>query len=73
MTMKLTDDQFEAIKASLNNAIHELVFAVQHASDDNLEDAATCLVTAQSTIEGVAEQLVATEPPNDKLSDSHPR
>lgn len=48
--MKLSDAQFESIKARLNSAIHELVFAVQHAEDDNLDDAATCLVTAQGTI-----------------------
>jgi stress response protein SCP2 len=59
--MKLSDEQLEAIKASLNNAIHELVFAVQHASQDDFDDAATCLVTAQSTIESVAEQLVEAE------------
>jgi hypothetical protein len=59
--MKLTDEQFEAIKTSLNQAIHELVFAVHHAEEDRLDDAATCLVTAQGTIESVAEQLVTAD------------
>ena len=59
--MKLSDGQFESIKDRLNSAIHELVFAVQHAEDDNLDDAATCLVTAQGTIEEVNNELVAQE------------
>jgi len=56
--MNLTDAEFEAIKASLNNAIHEIVFAVKHAEDDNLDDAATCQVTAQDTISRIADQIV---------------
>jgi hypothetical protein len=56
--MKLTDQEFEAHKASLNSAIHELVFAVKHLDDDNVDDALTCLTTAQGTIEAVAEACV---------------
>jgi hypothetical protein len=56
--MKLTEAEIEAIRASLNNAIHELVFACQHLDQDDMEDASVCLMTAQGTIESVANQLV---------------
>lgn len=59
--MKISDAQFESIKTRLNAAIHELVFAVKHAEEDQLDDAATCLVTAQGTIEYVNLELVAME------------
>lgn len=55
---RLSDKKFESVKERLNSAIHEIVFAVQHAEDDNLEDAGTCLVTAQGTIDHVAEELI---------------
>ena len=55
---RLSDKKFESVKERLNSAIHEIVFAVQHVEDDNLEDAGTCLVTAQGTIEHVAEELI---------------
>jgi hypothetical protein len=59
--MKLTEVEIEAMKASLNNAIHELVFACQHMDQDDMEDAAVCLMTAQGTIESVANQLVQNQ------------
>jgi hypothetical protein len=56
----LTDAQFEALQASLNTAIHEIVFACQHACDDEFDDACTCLVTAQGTMDRVADALIAS-------------
>ncbi len=56
--MKLTDAEFESLKARLNSAIHELVFACQMAEQDDLDDACTALATAQGTIEEVADELV---------------
>lgn len=61
MSDRLSEPEYEEIKASLNNAIHEIVFAVQHAGDDNFEDAAACLLTVQMTIDRVAEKLVEVE------------
>lgn len=58
---RLTEAEFEAAKASLNNAIHELVFACQHLDQDDLEDAAQCLMTAQGTIEAVANKVAELE------------
>jgi len=59
--MRLSDAKFEELKGRLNNAIHEIVFACHHLEDDQLDDAATCLVTAQATVENVAEEVVAIE------------
>ena len=56
-SLQLNDKELAEIEASLNTAIHEIVFAVHHAGDDELDDACTCLVTAQGTIERCAEQL----------------
>lgn len=55
---QITDQQFEALKASLNSAIHELVFAVKHLEEDQLEEASSSLMTAQGTIDTVAQQVV---------------
>lgn len=57
----LTDAEFEAIKARLNDTIYELVFAVQHLDQDDLDDALTCLTTAQGTIEAVSEEIAQKE------------
>lgn len=57
----ITEHEFEAWKARLNDSIHELVFAVQHLSQDDIDDALTCLVTAQGTLEAVAEELSKKE------------
>lgn len=59
---RLSDAEFESLKSSLNQAIHELVFAVQHLEFDEFDDASQCLVTAQGTIETVAERVVELEP-----------
>lgn len=59
---RLTDVEFRDLRESINNAIHELVFAAKHLEDDQVEDAAQCLMTAQGTIETVAERVAAKEP-----------
>jgi stress response protein SCP2 len=53
--LPLTDEQFETFKESLNNAIHELVFAVQHMDQGDFEDVQNALQTAKTTIETVSE------------------
>jgi hypothetical protein len=55
---KLTDAQHESIEQRLNRAIHELVFAIKHAEDDELTEASECIMTAQSTIDEVAAEIV---------------
>lgn len=57
----LTDAEYEWQKSRLNSAIHELVFACQHLAQDDLDDALTCLVTAGSTIEAVADEVAEKE------------
>ncbi len=57
----LTDEEFQSLRESINNAIHELVFAAKHLEEDQIEDAANCLMTAQGTIESVAEQVAGRE------------
>ncbi len=57
----LTDAEFEALKGRLNSAIHEIVFACQHLDKDDLDDALTCMVTAGSTIEAVANEVAERE------------
>jgi DNA-binding MurR/RpiR family transcriptional regulator len=57
----VSDAKLESFKASLNASIHELVFACQHLDQDDLEDAANCLMTAQATIESVAGEIVTLE------------
>lgn len=57
----ISDEQFEAHKASLNNCIHELVMACQfmeQGGPDDLDSATQCLLTAQGTIDRVNEDLV---------------
>lgn len=61
LNMSLTDEQIERLRSSLNNAIHELVFACQHIDQGDIEDAEQCLTTAQGTIEQVGESLVRAE------------
>lgn len=56
--MKLTDQEFEALKASLNNAIHEIVVTCQHLENDHFAQAAQALMTAQDTLDRVADEIV---------------
>jgi predicted RecB family endonuclease len=55
--MKLSDQQFEAVKESINNTIHELVMACHHAEEDEIESAQECLMTCQGNLETVAAAL----------------
>ena len=58
---QISDAKYEELKARLNNAIHEIVFACHHLEDDQLDDTATCLCMAQHTICNVADEIVALE------------
>ncbi len=58
---KLSDEKFEALKTTLNQTIHELVFVAHHLDEDNLDSAQDCLVTSQANLETVAEELAALE------------
>lgn len=60
--MKLTDAEAQEIERQLNTAIHEIVFACQHVQQDDLDDASNALMTAQGTIEEVANLIVAKLP-----------
>ena len=57
----ISDADFQRMKSTLNNAIHELVFVCQHIGDDDLECAQNALMTAQESIGGVAEDLAKFE------------
>lgn len=57
----LSDTEYEAVRASLDNAIHELVHACRHLEEDDAESAAQALMTAQGTIEEVANQVAALQ------------
>jgi hypothetical protein len=58
---KLSDQRFQIVEASCNHAIHEIVFACQHAEDDDPDQALDCLSTAQATLEQVASELGVLE------------
>lgn len=58
---RLSDAEFEALKSTINQTIHELVFACQHLDQDDLEDAQQCLMTAQGNLERVGEKLAEME------------
>lgn len=55
----ISDSEFESMKVTLNSAIHELVFAVQHMDNDEVESAQDSLVTASMNIEEVANKLAS--------------
>lgn len=55
----LTDAQITALKASLMNAIIEVSMAAHHIEHESPEEAAQCLMTAQSPLDQVAEVVVA--------------
>jgi hypothetical protein len=59
--VNVPDAKFEALKGRLNSAIHELVFACQHLEQNDLDDAANCLMTAHGTIESVNLEIVVLE------------
>lgn len=47
-----------------NCAIHEIVFAKHHASDDQVEEALTCVCQAQMNLERMSKMLVPYDPAN---------
>lgn len=58
---KFTEAEIEALKASLMNTIMEIAAAAHHIEHDEPADAAQCLMTAQGTLDQVAEQVAAKE------------
>jgi hypothetical protein len=58
--MAISDKQFEAIERLGNCAIHEIVFALHHAEDDQQLEAAESLMTAQQNLEQIAAALAET-------------
>jgi hypothetical protein len=57
----IPDSEFERLKATLNETIHELVFAVKFMEDDQIEEAQNALLTASSNVNTVAEELLKYE------------
>lgn len=64
MQTKISDQQLEDAQRLLNKAIHELVFAIHFAEEDNPGDANQCLMTAQGNIEQVNEMMAQLEEQN---------
>ena len=55
--MLLTDAQIEAFKATINNTIHELVFASHFLEEDDLEGAQNALMTVAGNVERVSNEV----------------
>lgn len=58
---RISNTEHAEIERLCNCAIHEIVFAVQHSDQDDVDDACQCLMTAQGNLERVAEMLSAKE------------
>jgi hypothetical protein len=56
--------QQELVTTLLNATIHELVFVAHHIGDDQYEEAAQALMTAQSNLDSVAELVAIYDPSN---------
>ena len=56
--MKLSDQDFTAIKETINTTIHELVMACHHAENDEIDEAQNCLMTCHGNLENVAQELI---------------
>lgn len=54
--LELSDEVFEDFKTRINDTIHELVFAVQHMDQGDVEEAQNCLVTAGLSLEAVSNE-----------------
>jgi hypothetical protein len=63
MTATLTDEQFGQIECLLNQAIHEAVFAVQHAEDNDLSAAHDCIIQVESNCAAAVNILVEAKEP----------
>lgn len=57
----IPDADFETMKSSINQTIHELVFVSHHLENDAPESAAQCLMTAQSNLEDLANKIAPFE------------
>lgn len=57
--MNLTDSDLGEIERLGNCAIHELVFALQHAEQGTGDDALTCIVQVQQNCEAMADKILA--------------
>jgi hypothetical protein len=54
---QLSDKEFEELKSSINNAIHELVFCSHHAEENEMDEARDNLTAAQLTLEEVGNKI----------------
>lgn len=59
--MNLTDDQFGQIENLINCAIHEAVFALHHAEENQGDSALTCITQIQSNAEAAAEIIIQVQ------------
>jgi hypothetical protein len=53
----LSDADFAALKETINQTIHELVFVCSFLDDDEIESAQNAMMTAQGNLETVAERI----------------
>lgn len=51
------DDELDEIRRRLNTAIHEIVLACHHVDQDRLEEASLALMTAQGTLDDMAQSI----------------
>lgn len=54
----IPDKKLEELKELINTTIHELVFAVQLAEDNEIDSAQNAIMTPQGNLERVAHELV---------------
>lgn len=59
--MRLSDQEYAEVERLMNRSIHETVFALHHAEEDEIEAAAQCLMTARGNLECATEMIVAHE------------
>lgn len=56
---EIRDEHFMSIAERLNSTIHECVFALSHAEDNEIADAQNALTTALGNLSGIQEELDA--------------
>ncbi len=61
MKKPITDAEAAEWVRILDLTIHELVFAAHHVEEDNVDDAQTCMVTAQENLSRIDEALAKHE------------
>lgn len=59
--MPLSNEQRDQVERLCNAAIHELVFVNQHATQDDYDDALTCLIQVQQNAESMADMLLKAQ------------